>query len=122
MEFSTVDYLHVQRVRTFLQQKVDELFDRFDVIAAPGQGDTATPFSAPPESEDIELPIDSKQPDAISSLCGLPAITVPCGFSDHRLPLGVQFLGRALNDDAVIAAARLFQTHTDWHKKRPPMA
>jgi aspartyl-tRNA(Asn)/glutamyl-tRNA(Gln) amidotransferase subunit A len=122
MEFSTVDYLHVQRVRTFLQQKVDELFDRFDVIAAPGQGDTATPFSAPPESEDLELPIDSKQPDAISSLCGLPAITVPCGFSDHQLPLGVQFLGRALNDDAVIAAAHLFQTHTDWHKKRPPMA
>ena len=79
MEFSTVDYLHVQRVRTFLQRKIDELFNRFDVIAAPGQEGTAMPFSAPPESEDVEQPIDSRQPDAIRSLCGLPAITVPCG-------------------------------------------
>jgi aspartyl-tRNA(Asn)/glutamyl-tRNA(Gln) amidotransferase subunit A len=122
MEFSTGDYLHVQRVRTFLQKKIDKLFERFDVIAAPGEGDTAIPFSAPPESEDDERPIDSRQPDAISSLCGLPAITVPCGFSKARLPLGIQFLGRALNDHAVIAAANLFQTHTDWHTKRPPVA
>jgi aspartyl-tRNA(Asn)/glutamyl-tRNA(Gln) amidotransferase subunit A len=122
MEFSTGDYLQVQRVRTFLQKKIDELFDRFDVIAAPGQDSTAIPFAAPPESEEREFPVDNRQPDAISSLCGLPAITVPCGFSDARLPLGVQFLGRALNDHAVIAAAHLFQTHSDWHTKRPPIA
>jgi Asp-tRNA(Asn)/Glu-tRNA(Gln) amidotransferase A subunit family amidase len=122
LEFSTGDYLQVQRVRTFLQKTIDELFDRFDVIAAPGQDSTAIPFSAPPESDDREFPIDNRQPDAISSLCGLPAITVPCGFSDARLPLGVQFLGRALNDHAVIAAANLFQAHTDWHTKRPPIA
>jgi len=121
-EFSAVDYLHVQRVRTFLQKKIDVLFDRFDVIAAPGEGETAIPLSAPPESEDSERPIDSRQPDAISSLCGLPAITVPCGFSGAGLPFGVQFIGRALNDDAVIAAANLFQMHTDWHTKRPPIA
>jgi Asp-tRNA(Asn)/Glu-tRNA(Gln) amidotransferase A subunit family amidase len=122
MELSTVDYLQVQRVRTFLQKKIDVLFDRFDVIAAPGEGDTAMPFSAPPEREDNERRIDSRQPDAISSLCGLPAITVPCGFSRAKLPLGIQFLGRALNDHAVIAAANLLQAHTDWHKKRPPIA
>jgi Asp-tRNA(Asn)/Glu-tRNA(Gln) amidotransferase A subunit family amidase len=122
MEFSTGDYLQVQRVRTFLQRKIDELFDRFDVIVAPGQDSTAIPFSAPPESDDREFPIDNRQPDAISSLCGLPAITVPCGLSNARLPLGVQFLGRALNDHAVIAAANLFQAHTDWHTKRPPIA
>src|SRR6185436_13425968 len=122
MEFSVVDYLQVQRVRTFLQQSNDALFDRFDVIAAPGQEGTAMPFAAPPESEDIEGPIDSRQPDAISSLCGLPALTVPCGFSPAGLPLGIQFLGRALNDHAVIAAAHLFQTHTDWHTKRPQIS
>jgi Asp-tRNA(Asn)/Glu-tRNA(Gln) amidotransferase A subunit family amidase len=52
----------------------------------------------------------------------LPAITVPCGFSSDRLKLGVQFLGRALNDGAVIAAAPAFQSHSDWHTKHPPMA
>jgi Asp-tRNA(Asn)/Glu-tRNA(Gln) amidotransferase A subunit family amidase len=120
-EFSSVDYLQVQRVRTLLQRRIDALFDRFDVVAAPGQGETATPLSAPPEDDDVEQPIDSRQPDAISSLCGLPAITVPCGFSAKGLPMGIQFLGRALHDADVIAAANLFQAHTDWHRKRPPI-
>jgi Asp-tRNA(Asn)/Glu-tRNA(Gln) amidotransferase A subunit family amidase len=120
MAFSTVDYLQVQRVRTFLQQKIDALFDRFDVIAAPGEGDTPIPLAAPPEAEETEGPGDSRQPDAISSLCGLPAVTAPCGFTSDNLPLGIQFLGRALNDRAALAAANLFQTHTDWHLKRPP--
>jgi aspartyl-tRNA(Asn)/glutamyl-tRNA(Gln) amidotransferase subunit A len=122
MEFTAVDYLQVQRVRSFLQKSIDTLFDRFDVIAAPGEADAAMPLAAPPEPEDTDEPTDSRQPDAISSLCGLPAITVPCGFTDKKLPLGVQFLGRALNDRAVIAAANLFQTHSDWHTKRPPLA
>jgi aspartyl-tRNA(Asn)/glutamyl-tRNA(Gln) amidotransferase subunit A len=121
MEFSAVDYLRVQRVRALLQQRIDALFDRFDVIAAPGEGDTPISLSAPPESEETTEPIDSRQPDAISSLCGLPAITVPCGFTADALPLGMQFIGRALNDGAVIAAAHVFQMHTDWHLKRPPV-
>ena len=121
-EFSTVDYLRVQRVRTILQKRIDALFDRFDVIAAPGQGETAFKLSSAPEDEpDLKTPVDSRQPDAISSLCGLPAITVPCGFSKDKLPLGIQFMGRALDDEAVIAAANLFQAHTDWHRRRPPL-
>ena len=66
--------------------------------------------------------MDSRQPDAISSLCGLPAVTVPCGFTADNLPLGVQFIGRALNDRAVLEAAHLFQMHTDWHLKQPPIS
>jgi aspartyl-tRNA(Asn)/glutamyl-tRNA(Gln) amidotransferase subunit A len=51
---------------------------------------------------------------------GLPAITVPCGLSKEKLPFGVQFIGRALNDQAVISTARLYQEKTDWHRLRPP--
>jgi len=122
MEFSSADYLRVQRVRTILQTSIDALFDRFDVIAAPGQGETAMLLSSAEEEQDPKAPIDSRQPDAISSLCGLPAITVPCGFSKEKLPIGIQFMGRALQDAKVIAAANLFQAHTDWHRKRPPLA
>ena len=121
LEFSSADYLQVQRVRAFLQKKIDALFDRFDVIAAPGEADTPILLSAPPEAEETEGPMDSRQPDAISSLCGLPAVTVPCGFTADNLPLGIQFIARALNDRAVLEAAHLFQTHTDWHVKRPPI-
>jgi aspartyl-tRNA(Asn)/glutamyl-tRNA(Gln) amidotransferase subunit A len=118
-QFSAVDYLQVQRVRTTLQKQIDKLFDKFDVLAAAGQSSAASPLNTPPE-EDSAGPIERRAPDGISSLCGLPAITVPCGLSKEKLPFGVQFIGRALNDDAVIATARLYQEKTNWHRLRPP--
>ena len=121
MEFSSADYLQVQRVRTVLQKQVDRLFDEFDVLATAGESSAASLLDSPPEG-DSEGPIERRAPDAISSLCGLPAITVPCGFSKNHLPFGVQFIGRALNDHTVIEAAHLFQRDTDWHRQRPPIA
>ena len=119
-QFSAADYLQVQRVRTFLQKQIDKIFDQFDVLATAGESSAASPLDAPPE-EDSAGPIERRAPDGISSLCGLPAITVPCGFSKDKLPFGVQFIGRALNDRAVIDAASLFQRNTDWHRQRPPI-
>lgn len=121
MEFSAADYLAAQRVRTFLQRQVDRLFDDFDVLAAAGESSGASPLSGPPE-EDSAGPIERRAPDGVSSLCGLPAITVPCGFSKAKLPFGIQFIGRALDDHIVISAARQFESNTEWHKLRPPIS
>jgi len=120
-EFSSVDYLQVQRVRAFLQLQIDRLFDEFDVLATAGESSAASPLSAPPE-EDSAGPIARREPDGISSLCGLPALSVPCGFSKDRLPFGVQFIARALDDHAVIAAAHTYQWHTDWHRQHPSLS
>ena len=128
LEFSAADFIQIQRVRVFLQKKIDALFDRFDVIAAPGEDTISIPLKPPPREErppsnqQRDRRQDSKQPDAISSLCGLPVVTVPCGFSKDSFPLGIQFMGRALRDDNVIAAANLFQAHTEWHTKHPPIS
>ncbi len=119
-EFSVVDYLQVQRVRTFLQKQIDRLFDDYDVLAAAGESSVAEKLAAPPE-EDSAGPIERRAPDGISSLCGLPALSVPCGFSKDKLPIGIQFIGRALNDHLVVQAAHLFQQHTEWHRQRPPL-
>jgi len=131
-EFTASDYMQVQRVRTFLQRAVDKLFDRFDVIAAAGSSTVArrlppsagpaTRSATPRETPPAERRPDNTQraPDAVSSLCGLPAIGVPCGFSKDNLPFGIQFMARALDDETAIAAARNLQMLTDWHKKRPP--
>jgi aspartyl-tRNA(Asn)/glutamyl-tRNA(Gln) amidotransferase subunit A len=122
-EFSAEDYLQVQRVRLVLQESIDKLFDRFDVISAPGEDDTADELQPPKvatQSDDSE-PIDSLQPDAISSLCGLPAVTVPCGFDKNRMPVGIQFMARARDDQAVLSAANLLQAHTDWHTRHPAL-
>jgi len=117
----------VQRVRAFLQRKVDKLFDSFDVLATAGQQSVAqqlTPGPRPQQQEQKKGPApnrnaQTKPPDGVSSLCGLPALAVPCGFNADGLPMAIQFIGRAGNDHAVIAAARMFQGLTDWHKKHP---
>jgi aspartyl-tRNA(Asn)/glutamyl-tRNA(Gln) amidotransferase subunit A len=119
-QFTTQDYLQVQRVRTFLQERIDRLFEDYDVLSTAGESSTASPIKEVDDESDD--PIEQRAPDGISSLCGLPALTVPCGFSKNKLPFGIQFIGRAKNDHAVIAAARLYQTHTDWHTKRPPIS
>jgi aspartyl-tRNA(Asn)/glutamyl-tRNA(Gln) amidotransferase subunit A len=119
-QFSATDYLEVQRVRSFLQKQIDRLFDNFDVLATAAESSAAAPLNSPPD-EDSSGPIARREPDGISSLCGLPAISVPCGFHKNKLPFGIQFIGRALGDHAVIEAAKLFQTHTDWHRQWPPI-
>jgi aspartyl-tRNA(Asn)/glutamyl-tRNA(Gln) amidotransferase subunit A len=117
-QFSVTDYLQVQRVRLVLQKIIDALFDNYDILATAGESTAAAPLKAPPDSG-MEEPLERRAPDGISSLCGLPALTVPCGFSKAKLPFGIQFLARGLNDHLVLAAANTFQARTDWHRHRP---
>jgi aspartyl-tRNA(Asn)/glutamyl-tRNA(Gln) amidotransferase subunit A len=119
-QFSASDYLQVQRVRAVLQKNVDRLFDQFDVLTTAAQSSHAEKLvqesrSDGPEEQEIE----SRAPDGVSSLCGLPAVTVPCGFSTERLPYGIQFLARAGNDQKALAVAVRFQSLTKWHTERP---
>jgi aspartyl-tRNA(Asn)/glutamyl-tRNA(Gln) amidotransferase subunit A len=123
-EFSSSDYLDVQRVRTILQQRVDKLFDEFDVLAAAGNDTVARPLTRPPAGSGgarrgNRAEVNQRAPDGVSSLCGLPALSVPCGFSTEGLPYGLQFIARATNDHAVVAAARTYQEVTDWHRRHP---
>jgi aspartyl-tRNA(Asn)/glutamyl-tRNA(Gln) amidotransferase subunit A len=117
-QISAGDYLQALRVREILQEKIDTLFDSFDVIAAAGQPVTATTLDT-----NLETDLSFADPlGGIGNLCGLPAIGVPCGFSGAGMPIGIQFLARVRNDAAVVAAARFFQEHTDWHTRRPSVA
>jgi aspartyl-tRNA(Asn)/glutamyl-tRNA(Gln) amidotransferase subunit A len=127
-QFSVTDYLHVQRVRLILQRTADAMFDRYSVLISPAQPTAAQPLRAkdPDDPNDPAtaktarmFQLDRRAPDGVSSLCGLPAISVPCGFSSKRLPYGMQIMGRGLNDAMVLKAARLYQAHTDWHSQHP---
>ncbi len=110
------DYARALRIRAVLQKKIDALFDRVDVLAAASLPVVATPMTA-----NIETALDFADPlGGIGNFCGLPAVSAPCGFSNN-LPIGIQFVGRAYDDNKVIATARLFQQHTEWHRKRPQL-
>src|SRR6267378_626999 len=114
-QYSAADYLQDLKVRETLQTKMETLFDSFDVLVTASQPVAATPLN-------LNLETDLVFPDplgGIGNLCGLPALSVPCGFTDKNLPAGLQFVARAGDDLTVIQAARAFQQHTDWHKRHP---
>ncbi len=114
---SASDYLRALRVRGVLQKKMDEMFRDFAVLAAP-----ALPITATSLETNLETELSFPDPlGGIANLCGLPAISVPCGFSETRLPVRLQFVGRARDDRTVIAAAHRFQQLTNWHTKRAPV-
>jgi len=116
-QISAADYVRALQVREIVQQKMTDLYENFDVLVAASQPIAATPLETNLETELIF-------PDplgGIGNLCGLPALSVPCGFTDEKLPVGLQFVGKAGNDAAVIRAARIFQQHTDWHRKHPKL-
>ncbi|MGB8890366.1 MAG: amidase [Candidatus Korobacteraceae bacterium] len=111
------DYLRAQRIRRVLQQKMDRVFEQCDVLIAPSQPITATPLDT-----NLETGLSFADPiGGIGNLCGLPVQSVPCGFTKAGLPIGIQFLGQVLNDSAVIAAAEMFQSRTDWNRKHPQL-
>jgi aspartyl-tRNA(Asn)/glutamyl-tRNA(Gln) amidotransferase subunit A len=115
---SGADYTSALRVRGILQQTMRTLFDFYDVLVAASQPVPATPLS-------LNLFTGLSFPDplgGIGNLCGLPALSVPCGFSDRALPVGLQFVARAGDDAAVLQAGRAFQQSTDWHRKHPTLS
>jgi Asp-tRNA(Asn)/Glu-tRNA(Gln) amidotransferase A subunit family amidase len=67
------------------------------------------------------------EPDAadnfrgVFNLPGVPAMSIPCGFDDRALPVGIQIVGPRLGEAAILAAGHAFQRATDWHRRRPPL-
>lgn len=113
--FSGADYTSALRVREIVQQEMRTLFDSYDVLVTASQPIPATPLSL-----NLFTGLSFADPlGGIGNLCGLPALSVPCGFTDKKLPVGLQFVARAGDDSAVLQAGRTFQQATDWHRKHP---
>ena len=112
------DYVTALRVRDVLQHKMDNLFQSYDVLAT-----AAEPIAANKLDLNLETGLTFADPlGGIGNLCGLPALSIPCGFTADNLPVGLQLVGRAGDDLAVIQAARTFQQRTNWHRKHPKIA
>lgn len=115
---SGADYSTALRLREILQRKMTELFDSYDVLA------TAS-LPVPATALNLDLSKGLAFPDplgGIGNLCGLPALSVPCGFTEKKLPVGLQFVAKAGDDLAVLQAGKIFQQTTDWHRKHPAVS
>jgi aspartyl-tRNA(Asn)/glutamyl-tRNA(Gln) amidotransferase subunit A len=111
-------YVKAQQVRTLLRQDYDHAFAKADVVAMP-----TSPTPAFKLGEKTDDPLQMYLADVFTvsaNLTGLPAISVPCGFSSERLPIGLQLTGRMFDEATLLCAADAFQRATDHHTHQPP--
>jgi len=113
-------YLRAQKVRTLIRRDFDQAFAKCDVIA------TATsPTPAFKAGEKANDPLQMYLSDIFTisvNLAGNCGISVPCGFTAQpRLPVGLQFIGKAFDEETVLRAAHAYEQATAWHKERPPL-
>jgi aspartyl-tRNA(Asn)/glutamyl-tRNA(Gln) amidotransferase subunit A len=110
-------YLKAQQVRTLLRRDFDEAFAGCDVLITP-----TTPETAFRIGEKTSDPLTMYLSDVFTvsaNLAGLPGVSVPCGFA-HQMPVGLQILGRPLDDATPLRVADAFQRRTEFHLQRPP--
>jgi aspartyl-tRNA(Asn)/glutamyl-tRNA(Gln) amidotransferase subunit A len=109
-------YTRAQQVRTLIRRDFEEVFAKVDVIASP-----ASPTTAFRIGELANDPLHMYLADVFTiaaNLGGICGLSVPCGFSEG-LPVGMQLLGPALGEGAILKAAHAYEKATEWHKQRP---
>ena len=110
-------YLKAQKVRTLIRQDFQKAFEACDALITP-----VAPTTAFRIGEKITNPLDMYLSDVhvvAVNLAGIPALTVPCGFS-NGLPIGMQIMGPHLSEERLLRIGHMYQSQTDWHTKHPP--
>jgi len=116
-------YLRAQKVRELIRQDFARAFEKVDALVSP-----TSPVPAFKLGERVADPLQMYLADIFTiaaNLAGICGISVPCGFAEvegHRLPIGLQFLGKALDEARILQIAHAYEQSTDWHKARPPIA
>jgi aspartyl-tRNA(Asn)/glutamyl-tRNA(Gln) amidotransferase subunit A len=116
----SADYIQAQRVRSRCRAEMAEVFRRVDCLALPNQAGPA------PLVKDVG-PIDTLFKHVVPeyhgpfNLTGLPTLSVPCGFSESKLPIALQLVGKPFDELTVLRAGYTYQQNTPWHEQRPPI-
>ena len=110
-------YLRAQKVRTLIKQDFDQAFNTVDCIITP-----TSPTEAFKIGEKMQDPLKMYLSDIFTisaNLAGIPAISVPCGFTKQGLPVGLQILGKSFDEEMLLRVAYTYEQNTDWHLKKP---
>jgi aspartyl-tRNA(Asn)/glutamyl-tRNA(Gln) amidotransferase subunit A len=114
-----VHYLRAQQVQQALRAMLRRVFQRYDVLVTP-----TSPVEAPPVDDSA---LAGGEPPPLTrltqpfSLVGLPAVSVPCGFTRAGLPIGLQIVGRPFAEAVVLNAAYAYEQATAWHERHPAL-
>jgi aspartyl-tRNA(Asn)/glutamyl-tRNA(Gln) amidotransferase subunit A len=116
-------YIQAQRYRALIRDQFTRVLEDFEAIATP-----TVPFTAPEigalqvrleDGEVLDLIPAVMKYNAIPPLTGQPALSVPCGFSDDGMPVGLQLIGSAFDEATLFRIGHAYQQRTGWHDKAP---
>jgi aspartyl-tRNA(Asn)/glutamyl-tRNA(Gln) amidotransferase subunit A len=116
-------YLRAQKVRELSRRDFAKVFEKVDALISP-----TSPVPAFKFGERVADPLQMYLADIFTiaaNLAGICGISIPCGFAEldgHRLPIGLQLLGKPLDEARILQVAHAYEQSTDWHKARPPIA
>ncbi len=113
-------YLKGLKVRTLIKQDFDKAFERCDVLLTP-----TSPTPAFRIGEKLSDPLQMYLSDICTisaNLAGVPALSLPCGFSKAGLPIGMQLLAAPFKEEVLLRAGYAYEQATDWHRRNPPIA
>jgi len=109
-------YLRAQKVRTLIKKDFDDAFKQFDAIITP-----TSPTTAFKIGEKTSDPLSMYLSDIYTisaNLAGIPAVSIPCGFSKDNLPIGLQIMTKPFDEEMLFRVAYSYEQNTDWHKRR----
>ena len=110
-------YLKALKVRNLIRQDFVRAFEQADCLMLP-----VSPTTAFKIGEKTDDPLQMYLADVYTiavNLAGLPGISIPCGFDEERLPIGLQIITDAFTEDKLLRIGQMYQTATDWHKRSP---
>jgi aspartyl-tRNA(Asn)/glutamyl-tRNA(Gln) amidotransferase subunit A len=110
-------YLQAQKIRRLIAQDFQQVFTQCDVIAGP-----VSPTVAWTIGEKSDDPVSNYLADVYTlstSLAGLPGMSIPAGFGEHGMPVGLQLIGNYFKEAQLLGVAHRFQLATDWHTRAP---
>ena len=114
--FYDAHFKQASKARTLIRRDFENVFEEYDLILGPTTTTTAYGIG-----EQIDDPIAMYLSDILTvpvNLAGVPAISIPCGFSDG-MPVGLQLIGKHFNEKTIYQAAYAFEQATEFHKARP---
>ena len=112
-------YLKAQKVRALIKRDFDVAFKRCDVIVTP-----TAPTTAFKIGEKTADPLQMYLSDIFTisvNLAGLPGMSLPCGFDNAEMPIGMQIIGKHFDEATMLRVAHAYESATEWHKKKPKL-
>jgi aspartyl-tRNA(Asn)/glutamyl-tRNA(Gln) amidotransferase subunit A len=110
-------YLKAQKVRTLIRQDFERVFADCQVIVTPVAPTTA--FRIGEKADPLQMYLSDIFTISVN-LAGIPALSLPCGFSGNGMPIGLQIIGRPFDEAGILQVAHAYEQATEWHRKRPP--